>query len=128
MTRLSVVVAIAAFGFAACQPRNQEAAEQYEKVNVAELSLYLTTGIKSLTTNLDGTIVSVDAIVTGFTLAGKPVELVTDKVSVDQTDKHFATISTKHFGTIRLTLSQFGGGSVWLKPSQKKAMSAQATK
>jgi len=99
-----------------------KAHEQYEQVDVGALSLYLGTGIKSLTLNADRTLDDVDAIVTKFTIADKPVELITDKISIDQDDKRFATISTKQFGTIRLTLSQFGGGTVWLTPSQKNAV------
>lgn len=98
------------------------ASEQYAEVDVDELSIHLETGIKSVGYNADRTLAGVDAIVTKFTIADKPVELVTDKISVDQNDQRFATISTKQLGTIRLRFGQFGGGSVWLTPSQKKAV------
>jgi hypothetical protein len=132
---LVVVLVLTTFGLASAQttvgqkaqPQKQKAAEQYEEVDIDALSLYLETGIKSLGYNADRTLAGVDAIVTKFTIAAKPVELVTDKISIDQNDQHFATILTKQLGTIRLKLGQFGGGSVWLTPSQKNSVLALKT-
>jgi dipeptidyl aminopeptidase/acylaminoacyl peptidase len=100
----------------------EKSTEQYEEADVDALSIYLETEIKSLVREADGTLAGVDAVVAKFTIADMPVELITNKIGIDQNDRHFATISTKQFGTIRLTLSQFGGGTVWLTSSQKRTV------
>ena len=67
-----------------------------------------------------GQIAKIDYTITKFAVGAVDIELTTNKVEIDPDDQKFGTISTKNFGTLRLTFDSSGTASLWLKPSQRK--------
>jgi TPR repeat protein len=98
--------------------------EAYEQVDVDALSIHCVTGIASVVRNADGSLGNVDAIVRTLTVAGKPIDLITEKITQEGAD---AFILTKNLGKIKIKFSSAGlGSTLWLTASQKQMVKDMA--
>jgi hypothetical protein len=94
--------------------------ETYEQVDVTALKIYCATSIRRVVRSADGS-ENIDADVAALTVAGKPIELITNTIIQEGAD---AFILTKNLGKIKLQFDAFGSSTMWLTHSQEQLVKA----
>jgi hypothetical protein len=101
-------------------------AEQYEKADTAALRIEMKASIRSIQSEVhfgnSGAISRIDGVVKKLTVAGKPIELATDKF-VDEGNDAF--IITKKIGKIKVTFER-SGLALWVTATQRKLLGEMA--
>jgi hypothetical protein len=99
--------------------------EKYEEVDATALSIRFEARIKYVENGADGNVVKIDAVVKTLTVAGKPVELTTDKIVQEGKD---AFVFTKNLGKIKVVFNSNLEATFWMTASQKKSVTEMAQK
>lgn len=97
--------------------------ESYTKIDSSDLLFAFVARIKGYTMDSARNLIAVEGVVTEFTLAGKSVDLETDRLVAEGGKPGTAAnifVLTKKFGKVKVTWDLLGGEEIWLTPSQKK--------
>jgi formylglycine-generating enzyme required for sulfatase activity len=95
--------------------------EKYEKVDPSELPIDLQASMSGrVAWDNDGNVTEFGGgKVTRFVVGGKPIELVSDEMTLAGKE---VFVATKEYGKIKVTFDPGFGLAVWLKPSQKSQL------
>lgn len=93
------------------------AAESYTKIDRGDLNFGFAAAIKSYVVDSDRKVTRIEGVVKEFSLAGKGIDLETNRLVMDGGS---IFILTKDFGRVRVTWDLLGMEEIWLTPSQKK--------
>jgi hypothetical protein len=98
-----------------------DAEPRYEKADLAALEIVLSAHISSARMSAagDGSFAEIDGVISRLTVAGKPLELASQRIVLEGRD---AVIATKSLGKFKVTAERNGTLSLWLTAAQRQQL------